>query len=193
MANDVYQLVMRGVCSGQFWETVQHYQSQVASAIDPVATALRLINGFRADVEGPIQEILATDNSITGYTAKRVNNGGSPNVMLPITPVAGVVSGTSATSAIAYLIVSEYVSGSHFRTGRWFIPGIPETNLVGNSYTAGAITDVGAVVSANSGIASTPDIFTWGVWSRTHTLFTAPIYAHLSSKVGVQRRRLLPI
>jgi len=193
MANDVYSLVMRGVCAGEFWETIQHYQSAIASAADPVATADRLITGFRNAVEGAVADILAADNSITGYSAKRVNNGGSPTVMRPITPVAGTVSGTSASSALAYLIVQEYSFSGKFRTGRWFIPGIPEASLVGNGYTAGAITDVGTVISANSGFIQSPDTFTWGTWSRTHTTFFAPTYGHLSSKLGVQRRRLLPV
>jgi len=193
MANDVYQLVMRGNCAGQFWETVQHYQSGVSTAADPVVAALNLIDGFQAAVETNILSVLAADNELTGYSAKRVNNGGSPTVMTPITPVAGGVAGTSATSAIAYLIVSEYTFGGHFRTGRWFIPGIPETNLVGNGYTAGAILDMADVIGNNSGFTSGGDTFTWGTWSRTHSLFHVPVYAHLSPKVGVQRRRLTPV
>lgn len=192
MANDVYQLVMRGNCAGQFWETVQHYETTVAVAPDPVAVADRLITGFITSIQGLVADLLATDNEITSYSAKRVNNGGSPTTMRPITPVAGAVAGTSATAAVAYLIVGEYVHGGRFRTGRWFLPGIPEANLVGNGYTAGAIADAGTLISDNSAFTQTPDIFTWGVWSRTHGIFTAPVYAHLSPKVGVQRRRLLP-
>lgn len=192
MANDVYQLVMRGNCAGQFWETIQHYASQVDTAADLVSVASRLIQGFRGNVENFVAALLAADNSITSYSAKRVNNGGSPTVMLPITPVVGAVAGTSATSAIAYLIVSEYQHSGKFRTGRWFLSGIPEASLVGNGYTAGAISDAGDLITENSGFSQTPDVFTWGVWSRTHSLFFPPIYAHLSPKVGVQRRRLLP-
>jgi len=192
MATDVYQLVVRGTCAGEFWETVQHYKTSVTGAIDPVTTAGRLIEGFRNNVMDLLTVIRAADSYVTGFSAKRVNNGGSPTVMLPIVPVPGDVGGTSASSALAYLIVSEYTFSSHFRTGRWFIPSIPEANLVGNSYTAGAITDVGAVVVANSAFTET-ETFVWGVWSRTHSDFFTPTYAHLSAKVGVQRRRLLPV
>lgn len=193
MANDVYRLVIRGNCANEFWETVQHYQSHTAMASDPVTAASNLIAAFRASPEADLAQLLAADNFITGYTAKRVNNGGSPTVMLPITPVQGAVTGTSASSALAFLIISEYSYLGKFRTGRWFIPGIPEASLVGNSYTAGAITDVGSLIGDNSTVASGPDTFDWGVWSRSHTLFSLPTYAHLSSKLGVQRRRLLPL
>lgn len=193
MANDVYRLIVRGTCSGEFWETVQHYQSHAASASDPVTASSHLIAAFQTAVEGAVADLLAGDNFILGYSAKRVNNGGSPTVMLPIAPVPGTVAGTSASSALAFLIVSEYSYSGHFRTGRWFIPGIPEASLVGNGYTAGAIGDVGTVVAANSTVANGGDTFDWGVWSRTHSLFSLPTYAHLSPKIGVQRRRLLPV
>jgi len=193
MANDVYALIIRGTCSGEFWETVQHYQSTVANAGNPVVIADALITGFRASVENDFLQLLGDDNFVLGYSARRVNNGGSPNVMRPITPAAGSISSTSCTAALAYLIVSEYSHSGQFKTGKWFIPGIPEVNLVGNGYTAGAITDVGTVITDNAAIAGGGDTFTWGVWSRTYNLFFTPQYAHLSAKVGVQRRRLLPV
>ena len=116
MAKDVYSLVMRGTCSGEFWETIQHYESSNTSAVDPVTAASNLIAGFRSNVEPDINAIQAADNFVTGYSAKRVNNGGSPTVMLPIAPVAGAVAGTSATCALAYLIVGEYATMMRFRT-----------------------------------------------------------------------------
>lgn len=193
MANDVYKLIVRGNCAGEFWETVQHYQTAVASASDPVATSDRLITGWINAVQDAFADLLAEDNFINGYSAKRVNNGGSPTVMRPITPVQGTVTGTSASSALAYLIVQEYSFSGKFRTGRWFIPGIPEAYLVGNGYTAPAVAAAAGVIGSNSGFIQSPDTFSWGVWSRTHSTFFLPIYAHLSAKIGVQRRRLLPV
>lgn len=193
MANDVYRLIIRGNCSGEFWETVQHYQSHASMASDPVTAADHCISAWVAGVQTDFVAILAADNVINGFSCKRVNNGGSPTVMRPIAPVPGDVTGTSASSALAYLIVSEYSYSGKFRTGRWFIPGIPELYLEGNGYTAGAILAVADVIGDNSTIASGGDTFDWGVWSREHTLFSLPTYAHLSPKIGVQRRRLLPV
>lgn len=193
MANDVYQLIIRGTCGGEFWETVQHYQANASMSSDPVTVADNLITSFRATVETPLTEILAGDNFILGYAAKRVNNGGSPTVMRPIAPLSGAVAGTSASSALAYLIVQEYTSGGKFRTGRWFIPGIPETNLVSNGYTGGAIADVGALVLANASVTNGGTTWVWGTWSRTGATFFLPTYAHLSAKIGIQKRRLLPV
>ncbi len=193
MANDVYRLIVRGNCDGQFWETVQHYSSNVASASDPVTTAGNLITGFISEVEPQLADMLAVDNEITGYSAKRVNNGGSPTVMRPITPVVGTVAGTSATAAVAYCIVNEYSHLSAFKTGRWFIPGIPETYLVGNGYAAGGISSSINLINANATFTEGGDIFHWGTWSRTYSLFFLPTYVHLSSKVGIQRRRLTPV
>jgi len=193
MANDVYSLIIRGTCSGEFWETVQHYQSTVTGAGNPVVVADALITAFRAHVESDLTALLGDDNFIIGYSTRRVNNGGSPTVMRPIAPVAGQQSSESATAALAYLIVSEYSHSGQFKTGKWFIAGIPENNLAGNGYTAGAIADAGTLITSNASFAGGGDTFTWGTWSRTYSLFFTPQYAHLSAKIGIQKRRLLPV
>lgn len=193
MANDVYQLITRGRLNGEFWETVQHYRSGVASASDPVTAASHLVAGYRAAVESTLADAQSMDAEVTGYSCKRVNNGGSPTVMVPIVPVQGTVNSQSVNAATAYLIVSEYAVDGRFRTGRWFIPGLPEDYEDGNSYTADAIAAAAAVIGANASFSNGGDTFTWGVWGRTSGTFFSPSYAHLSSKLGIQRRRLLPV
>lgn len=197
MANDVYQLTMIGTCAGEFWETVQHWEGNLAMGADPVGAADSLITGFIAGCQAELIGLMAEDTFITGYKAKRVNNGGSPTVLHPQSPVAGDVSGTSATSGTAICIVSwfQHTVGSitKFKTGRWFLPGLPETNLVGNHLTGGAITDVGTFITAMSTLSSSPYTFTYGTWSQKFTTMFHPTYIAPSNKVGIQRRRLLPV
>lgn len=193
MANDVYQLVMRGNCRGQFWETVQHYQAGVASAVNPVAAADNLITGFRDEVEVNILAIMSEECELTGYTAKRINNGGSPSVLEPITPVPGDIASDPLPAANGYLINGAYSHMSQFRTHKWFIPGIPESLIDGQSYAAGALTGVATLIGSNASFSSGGDAFTWGVWSRTYNVFIIPSFTQLSPKVGIIRRRLLPV
>jgi len=193
MANDVYQLVMRGNSRGQFWETIQHYQAGVASAANPVAAATNLIDGFRGDVEDKITAMMSEECEITGYTAKRVNNGGSPSVLEPISAVPGDIASDPLPAANGYLINGAYTHSGKFRTCKWFIPGIPESLIDGQSYAAGALSAAATLISSNGSFTSGGDSFTWGCWSRTHNLFIIPSFVQLSPKVGIIRRRLLPV
>jgi len=193
MANDVYQLVMRGESRGQFWETIQHYRSGVDTAANPVAAAANLIQGFKDNVENFVVAMMSEECQITGYTAKRVNNGGSPSVLEPQTGLPGDIASDPLPAANAYLINSAYSHMSQFRTGKWFIPGIPESLIDGQEYAAGAITAAGDLIAAVVGFTEGGDTFAYGVWSRTYSLFFVPTYIQLSPKVGVIRRRLLPV
>ena len=193
MANDVYMLIMQGTCAGEFWETVQHYESNTSGAPNPVAVASNLIAGFQGQVQPDVLAIMADDTEITGYKAKRVNNGGSPTVMLPITPIAGSVAGTSCTSATASCIVSSFSHAGKFHTGRWFIPGLPEGDLAGNTFSAGHIAACATLVVDNATFTNGGATFTYGVWSPKFSLFFVPAYVALSPKPGIQRRRLLPV
>lgn len=193
MANDVYQLVMIGTCAGEFWETVQHWEGNLASGADPVGAADALITGFIGGPQNSLRDVLAADCFITGYKCKRVNNGGGPTVLHPITPVACLVAGTSASSATAITIISWFSHMGKFRTGRWFLPGIPESSLDGNHLTAGSISDVATFISDFSTVIASPFTFTFGTWSPTYSLFFTPTYIAPSNKVGIQKRRLQPV
>lgn len=194
MANDVHMLIMQGTCAGEFWETVQHYESSVASGPNPVGTSTNLINGFLANCQTPLQNCIAADCFITGYKAKRVNNGGGPTVMFPQTPAPGAVAGTSVSSALAYCITTRFSNGTAWRTGRWFIPGIPESVLTGNGYSAGGISNMADFIDAMQTFSEGGNGFVFGTWSElSGGVFHSPAYVALSPKIGIQKRRLLPV
>lgn len=193
MANDVMQLIIGGTCAGEFWETVQHYECSAASGADPVGEADALITGFRGAVEGTMLDAMAADVTFFGYKSKRVNNGGGPVVSLAITGAVGQIAGTSATSATAMCIVSRFPHLGKWKTGRWFIPGLPESGLTGNSLTAPQIALLADIIAANVNFSNGGFGFTYGTWSAKFSLFFPPTYIAPSQKIGIQRRRLLPI
>jgi len=192
MANDVLQLVIAGRVAGQFWESVQHYQSNVDTGPNPVGLATNLIAGWRANVEGAFADCLATDADIIGYKAKRVNNGGGPVVMTPIAAFSGSFTGTSATSATAGVVITAYQHLMKWHAGRWFLPALSEDALDGNEFDASYIGVVNAFIAANVSFASGGKTFSSGVWSRKFALFFTGAYQGLSQKPGIQKRRLLP-
>jgi len=193
MANDVHQLTIAGLCGGEFWETVQHYACDATSSADPVSDSASLITGFRANVETELLACMATATNIYGYKAKRVNNGGGPTVLVPIVAVDGAQDEDQLPASNGYCITSRYSNGTEWRAGRWFIPGIPESFVDQNQFNASAIAAIADLVIANSGFTSTPRTWAYGTWAGSVSTFFPPVYVNLSPKVGVQRRRLLPV
>lgn len=192
MANDVHQLVVHGYCAAQYFEMVPHFQSNVDTAPNPVAASTALINGFVADVEADLLACLAADTEILGYKCKRVNNGGSPEVMTPRTGAAGTVAGTSASSALSLCVILGYPHGGAWHAGKIFLPGIPEGKLAGNVIDSSLVTLVDNFIASLTSFTDSGYSFTNGIWSRKYSLFNLPIYRNLSIKPGIQRRRLLP-
>lgn len=192
MANDVVELIIAGRIAGQFWESVRHWQANIDTGPNPVGLATNMITAFQTDIQDAFLECCAADVDIYGYKCKRVNNGGGPYVMVPITPVAGVVGGTSATSATCGVVLTSYQHMSKWHTGRWFLPGIPEQELTGNNFSANYISAVNALISAASSVTSGGNSFASGVWSRKYDTFFTGAFNGLSQKPGIQRRRLLP-
>jgi len=193
MANDVHMIIIAGRCNGQFWECVQHFEANVASAADPVVGSNNLIAGFKTTVEADMLEMLSEDCEVIGYKAKRVNNGGGPTVMVPQAAATGQVGAQSLPSSMGYCFVQRYSQMGKWRTGRMFVPGIPESFSDGNEYTTTAITLAAAFLTLMLSFSNGGINYTWGTWAGKTNTFFPPAYAALTQKMGVQRRRLLPL
>lgn len=194
MANDVYQLTIVGQSAGQFFENVLHFKNGSTNDPDPVAAASSLIEGFVNTLQDSLLDCMCVDTSITGYKAKRVNNGGGPTVAEPQISVPGTVSGTSATSATASLLLVPFVRSAKFYTGKMFIPGLSESMLAGNVISPTLVTLLDTF-SNNLASAFTSSPYSWDyvIWSRTVSLPFVPFDINVSAKVGIQRRRLKPL
>jgi len=193
MANDVYRLIVVGQSAGQFYENVLHFKNAATSDPDPTTAAANLITAFKANVQDPLADCMAADSSITGYKAKRVNNGGSPTVAVPQTAVPGTVSGTSATSGTSTLMLVPFIRSGKFYTGKMFIVGLAESELTGNAISSGQRSAVLSFSSALETFTSSPYTWDFVIWSRTVSLPFVPYDFSVSAKVGIQRRRLKPV
>lgn len=193
MATDVYQLTVIGQSAGQFYENVLHFTNGVTSSVDPTTACDNLMDGFINAVQGDFVNCMAADSSVTGYKAKRINNGGSTTVARPITPVPGTVASTSCTSATASCLLIPFVRTGKFYTGKVFIPGLPESQVTGNAIGGTQVANVMTFSGALETFTESP--FTWDfvIWSRTVSLPFVPYDFTVSAKVGIQRRRLRPV
>lgn len=192
MANDVHQLIMAGFCSGQHFETVQHFEANVSMSADPVTVSDQLIAGFAVNVETSMLALMSDDAAIIGYKAKRINNGGGPTVMAPQAAAPGTVASQALPSAMAYLFTQRYPQAGKWRAGHLFLPGIPESFSEDNGYSGAAIAAAAAFLADLLSFTSGGFGYTWGTWAGTAGVFFPPSYAALAPKIGVQRRRLIP-
>jgi hypothetical protein len=194
MANDVYQLTILGTSGGEFYETVQNFQSQVASSTTPMTSAENMIAGWQAHLESDYLDCLPDSVFISGYKCKRINNGGGPTVMTPITPVPGTRPNPTTVACIGPCIVSLYPHAGKWSAGKWFLPGVSTDDVMNNALDPALVGVVNNFISSLSGaIAGGTDTFNFVVWSRKFTLPFVPSEVEVSLKIGVQRRRLRPV
>lgn len=193
MANDVYQLIVLGQSAGQFFENVLHFKNAATSDPDPVTAATNLIAAFKASAQAELADCMSTDSSLTGHKCRRINNGGSPTIAVPQTAVPGTVTGTSATSATASLLLVPFQRTGKFYTGKVFIPGLSEAELAGNVISGGQRSAVETFAGAMETFTSSPYTWDFVIWSRTVSLPFLPFDFSVSTKVGIQRRRLKPV
>lgn len=193
MAVDTFQLIALGLSGGEYWEFVQHFKTTETNVADPVAFANDLIDAFRDQVEGAFLDCVPSQVTITGYKAKRINNDGGPTTMLPITPVAGARTGNLAVGCLGPCIVSPYFNNTRWTTGRLFLPGIVQGDIASNHIAGSLVTAVQDLCDLLAAVITGENDWYYTIWSKKLELPFEPFDVEISLKVGVQKRRLLPV
>jgi len=190
---DVFSLEVHGIAKTQPFVNVLHFE--IAGPVTNIMTSLtNLIAGFQADVEAAYVDCMSDDAQIVGYKARRVTAPGSPAMSLPVTSVLGTVSSEINTAATGPVILGYYTHSGKTRAGRIFLSGTPESFVAGNALTAGAITAVNALITAlQGGVSNGGESFSFVIFSKKYSIPIGPFLFEVSGKVGVQRRRLLPV
>jgi len=114
--------------------------------------------------------------------------------MTPISPAPGTRPNPAATSAVGPCVVSLYTNGSHWRAGKWFLPGVSVADIIDNVLDPTLVTAINTFIGVIQGIISHGgNNFSFVVYSRKFHLPFVPDEIEVSLKVGVQRRRLRPV
>jgi len=196
MSQHIYQLVPSFNCGGQFSQSVFHYQFDDAGFGTTKAAASALITAFDTAKRTSLRAYLPSDTTLISYRARQMKAVGGFNAFLPIASTnAGTRSGTQSASALNPVVIHYPLVPAHGR-GKWFIPGISETDIEDGRYTAAYTA---AVETLNStffgdltlvGGGGPTAIFGW--YSAAANAFRVPIESHLSLNLGIQRRRMRP-
>lgn len=196
MATHVYQLIPSFNCAGQFAQSVFHYQFDDAGFTTTKGAAQALINAFDAARRTSLRACLPTDTALISYRARAINSVGGFNAFTPINATnAGTRAGTQSASALNPVVIHYPLVPSHGR-GKWFIPGVSETDIESGRYTTGYASAIETILSSifdpltlTGGGGPTA---TFGWFSRGSSAFRTPTSSHLSLNLGTQRRRMRP-
>lgn len=196
MATRTYQLIPSFNCGGQFAQSVWHYQFDDAGFPTTKDAATALINAFDAASRTAIRAMLPSDTTLISYRARLRNAVGGFNAYVPITATnAGTRTGTQSASALNPVVIFYPFDPSHGR-GKWFIPGVSETDIEDGRFTNAFQSAVGT----NANTAFDPltltggggPTATFGWFAKGANIFRIATSAALSLNLGTQRRRMRP-
>jgi len=199
MALETYQLVVTGVCAGQFVQNVFHYRIDDAGFSNRLLSAKGLVDGWLND--GKLDNLLSMVPDVyivKSIKARRITGGGGPEYV-DISAAGGegtLGSGTQMTGAGPVIIW--FTDGGARRIGKTFLAGIAAANVDGGEITAATITTL--LTEATAYRANFVTIGGGGVTAvlvvpRSDNPATRSIVngALISKDVGKQRRRQLPV
>jgi len=195
MANDVFQLIIGGNVAGQPVENVLHFTNG-GTLTDPINQAVELNDAFEEDVMDAWLDVLPENYAIMGTKAKQVNNGGGPTVA-KIQPAftLGHRVGNADTSAVGPVLLIPYQNGPRWFTGRIFLPGVSQEDIDNNQLDAALITAIGAlntILVAPFAFGAGTN-FEYGIYLSDADVFKDADAISISSKPGLQNRRLRPV
>jgi len=196
MSQHVYQLVPSFNCGGQFAQSVFHYLFDDAGFTTRKQAGQALINAFDAAKRTALRAFLPSDTSLISYRARAMKTVGGFNAYTPITSTnAGTRSGTQSASALNPVVIHYPLTPSDGR-GKWFIPGISETDIEDGRYTNAYVSAIQTLLSTFFGdltlVGGGGPIANFGWYSAVTSSFIRPSLSSLSLNLGTQRRRMRP-
>lgn len=197
MATRTYQLIPTFNVGGQFAQSVWAWQFDDAGFSTTKGAAQALINAFDVARRATLRAMLPVGTSLLSYRGRLVQASGGFNAFsIPAGAVAGTRPGEISVSALNPVAVFYPLNPAHGR-GKWFIPGVSETDIESGIYTAAYVTAINAglgtifddLVLVGGGAPTAR--FGW-IAKGPPAAFRSSIRNELSKNVGLQRRRMRP-
>lgn len=193
----VYQLNVNGNCSGEYVQNTFHYDVVEAGGATIYQYTQDLIAAWETAVRTPWKNALSNAYFVSSLSAKKVQSPGGPLAVTVYTPgVQGGARGNTEASGIgACILWPVFLAGKNV-TGRTFIPGVAQLDLQDNvfsvAYNTVLLTLIGALTPALT-LAGTGTTAQLCIYHRQTQVNTHVAFGRVSTKVGTQRRRYVPI
>jgi len=203
--SQVFSLIQTWKGSGQLWENVMHYQMEETGLHSPEEYAAALIIGWRTNVLGSWLDCLSEDVQLVSSRSKRVSGAGSTTVIATYADGVwpGTISGHIDNSAVAAILEfayfappSEAFPDGRTNIGKIFLAGMPDAATAENALQAAeltALTTLINVIVVPFTTAVPAVTATYVVWDRKNKVPHIPVGRAISPKIGIQKRRLLPV
>jgi hypothetical protein len=196
MATRVYSIAVNSNAAGQFCSNILHYQFDDSGFATTQAAATALINAWDANSRTALRTILPTDTSLLSLRSRLVNGvGGFEAVKILTAPVVGLRAGAQSASGLSPCLI-QYQANNGPARGRWFLPGVSESDCVDGVFTAaykaavqGQITTLFQNITLTGGGAPTAEKV---IYNRVHREGNLIEWIELSDMLGTIRRRQLP-
>jgi hypothetical protein len=196
MATRTYELIPSFNTAGQFAQSVWHYQFDDAGYTTTQEAARALIDRWDTVNRTGLRACLPSDVTLISYRARLRGGIGGFNAFVPVTSTnTGSRSGTQSASALNPVAIFYPFDPSHGR-GKWFIPGVSETDIEDGRFTGtyrNAInTQINAIFDPIVLAGGGGPTATFGWFAITANAFRIATSAALSPNLGTQRRRMRP-
>lgn len=195
MAADVYSLEAIGVSSGQYVSNVMHFRNDDSTpSSTPSVDATVLILAWEAALRDLWLDMLPDTYTLRGVRARRVNNTGGHTIASLMVAQVGTRGPGSFSSVGPCILLPVTPAAGVFATGKIFLPGAADDDVVDNELSAGLITAIDAYATAAwANITSGALAFQQCVYQRvTETGFLFIATPRASLRIGSQRRRNIP-
>jgi hypothetical protein len=196
MAVENYSLVLNFNSAGQFASSVHHWKFDDSGYSTTQAAANALITAWLAGKKAALVAMLPTDVTLLSIRSRRIQSaGGFEAVQVVSSGNVGTRTGAQSASALCPCVIFYPVANSKLR-GRWFLPGVSETDVVDGIFTAAYKTAISTNIPT---ILTNLTLAGGGTPSASMVVFTRASFTgnlidqfQLSSLLGTQRRRQLP-
>lgn len=195
MATEIYELVLAASTGLETLENVMHFVGGNLTADHTIDNAKSLCDSFNTNVLPTWMNLFPDNYILKRITARRATPkpSGTATIEYPqATQIGQFGSGQLSNQLCPVLFL---VPGMGFKTGgKIFLPCVPNTAIVNNSYTGGYVTLMAAFVGAilaNFGVSGK----TWqsAIYSRKLATYSITVGINLSPRFGFQKRRRSPV
>lgn len=197
MASRVYQMVISTNVAGQFCQSIFHWKFEDSGYTSTFAAAQALNERFIATKAGSLKNCCPTATSFLSFKSRLVQASGGFEHIAPIAAgETGNRPGDVSVSGLSAVVVFYPSTNSPIR-GRWFIPGLSDTDVEGGilteDYKSDLATSLNTVFDPMTLVGGGAPEATFCLYNRVAKLpYTGDISWLLSDKVGTQRRRQRP-
>jgi len=198
MPRDIFQLQLHHRIGPQPGMCALHFAEDTEDTANPDISAHGCIAAFDTEVKSLWLACIPEDAILIGYKCRRVNNGGGPGIVLPITGGEGTRTGHFSAGAIGPALIWSYekLTGG-WAAGRTFLPGVSEDDIQENAFAGALLTACQALIDKLLTVpcmsTAVPVLnFEFGIHSVVHAAFSGAESGYVSGKPGVQNRRMKP-